>query len=390
MVAANRSATLARAAGVLLVALLILAFGLLPGARSAHAAPLEAVNAAPASAAVIVGGRALVSNTGGDNIRVRSGAGVAFEQVAEAHEGESLTVLAGPSQDRDGRLWYKVQAPGGAGWIAAEFLKPAAPEAPGAGAWPALRGSARVANTDGDPLRVRAAAERGGKVLATLPPGTEVAIKAGPTVDAEGIAWYQVQVLDSGLIGWAMAIYLSSQTAPRQATPAQDSAQRGAASPQPAPETAATGQSQAQAQPPSAEQVGGGAQTPGTPGTLGSQIASIGMQYVGTRYVFGGTSPAGFDCSGFMYYVLNKAGVRAGRTIPAQIESGRRISSDALRPGDLLFWSNTYKPGLSHAGIYVGNGKFVHSENERTGVIVSSMSNPYYASRFTAAVRPGE
>ena len=113
------------------------------------------------------------------------------------------------------------------------------------------------------------------------------------------------------------------------------------------------------------------------------------MKYLGARYRFGGSSPAtGFDCSGFVFYVLNSVGVFVGRDIFSQLNSGPRVSTSDLRPGDLLFFSNTYKRGLSHSGIYVGNGKFINAENERTGVVISELWSSYWASHFTAAVRP--
>src|SRR5438067_9997470 len=120
--------------------------------------------AANAAGSITVGGKALVTNTDGDTIRVREGAGTQYKQVAEAHEGQTVAVLAGPSKDAKGNVWYKVDAPNGAGWVLADFLtgkgtqasspkapQPAAPQAPKA----KLTGYARVANTDGDALRVR-------------------------------------------------------------------------------------------------------------------------------------------------------------------------------------------------------------------------------------------
>ncbi|HUP27834.1 MAG TPA: C40 family peptidase, partial [Chloroflexia bacterium] len=120
----------------------------------------------------------------------------------------------------------------------------------------------------------------------------------------------------------------------------------------------------------------------------GNSIVNNAMRYVGYRYRFGGTSPSGFDCSGFVYYVANKSGVRVGRDMYSQLNSGPRVSRSNLRPGDLVFFSNTYKRGLSHAGIYIGNGKFVHAENESTGVTVSSLNTSYWAAHYSAASRP--
>jgi cell wall-associated NlpC family hydrolase len=124
------------------------------------------------------------------------------------------------------------------------------------------------------------------------------------------------------------------------------------------------------------------------PTSRGQAIVATAQRYVGYRYRFGGTSPAGFDCTGFVYYVLNKAGVPVGRNMYSQYNSGPRVSTANMQPGDLVFFSNTYKRGLSHAGIYIGNGKFINAANESTGVTVSNLWSSYWASHFTAAVRP--
>ncbi|HKG25870.1 MAG TPA: NlpC/P60 family protein, partial [Thermomicrobiales bacterium] len=70
-----------------------------------------------------------------------------------------------------------------------------------------------------------------------------------------------------------------------------------------------------------------------------------------------------------------------------QVSAGRSVSQSALQPGDLVFFQNTYTWGLSHVGIYIGNGQFIHAENESTGVVISSLSSSYYSSRWYGAVR---
>jgi cell wall-associated NlpC family hydrolase len=72
----------------------------------------------------------------------------------------------------------------------------------------------------------------------------------------------------------------------------------------------------------------------------------------------------------------------------AQWASGPRISSKDLQPGDLVFFSNTYKRGLSHVAIYMGNGKIVHAENPGTGVTISDLWSDYYSAHYTGAIRP--
>src|SRR5262249_13683445 len=101
-------------------------------------------------------------------------------------------------------------------------------------------------------------------------------------------------------------------------------------------------------------------------GRGGANIVANAMQYGGFRYVFGGTSPAGFDCSGFVYYIHNASGSPVGRGMWQQYNGGAHIPMNALQPGDTLFFANTYMPGLSHDGIYIGGGQFVHASDERT------------------------
>jgi len=106
---------------------------------------------------------------------------------------------------------------------------------------------------------------------------------------------------------------------------------------------------------------------------------------IGTPYVFGGTSPYGFDCSGFTQYAFARAGVSLPRVADSQFYYGRQISMSQLRPGDLIFFT-TYEPGASHCGIYVGNGNFIHAGTS-TGVTVSSAFTGYWGARYYGACR---
>jgi cell wall-associated NlpC family hydrolase len=119
----------------------------------------------------------------------------------------------------------------------------------------------------------------------------------------------------------------------------------------------------------------------------GGTIVANAMKYVGYRYVFGGTSPAGFDCSGFVYYIHNHSGAPVGRGMWQQYNGGGHIPMSALQPGDTVFFANTYMPGLSHDGIYIGGGQFVHASDERTGVTVSSLYTGYWQSHYVGATR---
>jgi len=137
-----------------------------------------------------------------------------------------------------------------------------------------------------------------------------------------------------------------------------------------------------------------GSVTPARASTLdstearGSAIVGIAYKYVGYRYRYGGSSPKGFDCSGFTHYVYQSAGISIGRSAAAQYSSGKHISRANLQPGDLVFFANTYRRGISHAGIYVGNGKFINAANESTGVIVSNLNSGYWSAHYYGAARP--
>jgi cell wall-associated NlpC family hydrolase len=118
-------------------------------------------------------------------------------------------------------------------------------------------------------------------------------------------------------------------------------------------------------------------------------LVGVASKFLGSAYVWGGQSPRGFDCTGFTWYVYQQL----GRSIPlhdlwGQMQSGPRVSRTNLQAGDLVFFANTYMAGLSHVGIYIGGGRFIHAGSERTGVTVSSLSDAYWSPRYYGATRP--
>lgn len=115
------------------------------------------------------------------------------------------------------------------------------------------------------------------------------------------------------------------------------------------------------------------------------RVISESMNYLGVPYVFGGTSPSGFDCSGYVRFVFAQAGISLPRTADAQYEVGYAVSTDELRPGDLVFFS-TYEAGPSHVGIYLGDGNFINASSSR-GVSVASIYGGYWGSCYIGARR---
>ena len=118
-----------------------------------------------------------------------------------------------------------------------------------------------------------------------------------------------------------------------------------------------------------------------------SAVVRVAFNQVGARYVWGASRPGAFDCSGYTYYVMKQMGVTLPRTSRAQFGAGRAVSRSGLLPGDLLFFRGPSGSGIGHVGIYVGNNKMAHASTPSTGVIVSSLSERYYVSRYIGARR---
>ena len=115
------------------------------------------------------------------------------------------------------------------------------------------------------------------------------------------------------------------------------------------------------------------------------RIVQTAMDYIGVPYVFGGTSPGGFDCSGYVRYVFANAGIYLPRMADEQYEVGRPISTRELRAGDLVFFS-TYEPGPSHVGIYLSDGNFIHASSS-LGVSIASIYGYYWSDCYIGARR---
>ena len=130
-----------------------------------------------------------------------------------------------------------------------------------------------------------------------------------------------------------------------------------------------------------------------TASSSGNAIIDTAKQYLGTRYVYGGASPSGFDCSGFTMYVYSKHGYSLPHSATSQWQSGigtKVWSISALQPGDLVFFcdpSRSNGKACSHAGIYIGGGQFIHSSSSSSGgVIISNLTTGYYNNYFVGGI----
>ncbi len=121
-------------------------------------------------------------------------------------------------------------------------------------------------------------------------------------------------------------------------------------------------------------------------GSRAAAIVSTAKEYIGVPYRWAGTTPSGFDCSGFVQYVFKANGISLNRTAATQYAHGSYVAKSDLRAGDLVFFQNTYKAGISHVGIYIGSGQFIHASSSK-GVTISDLSSSYYVNHYYGARR---
>ena len=181
------------------------------------------------------------------------------------------------------------------------------------------------------PLRLRSGPGTRHAIITELPTGTRV------EASVQESGWWRVKTA-AGAVGWVAAEFVAP-----------------AAAPQP-------------------------------PGAGTSALVQLAMKLLGAPYAYGGTTPDGFDCSGYTSYVFRQVGVELPRTAAEQAALGQAVALADLRPGDLLFW-NTDGNGISHVGIYVGDDKFIHAENDDTGVVLTPVSKPWWSARYAGARR---
>jgi len=303
----------------------------------------------------------LLATTTSGNVNLRGGPSTRHTVIAKLPKATKLEVI-GQQDD-----WYRVAtAKGTIGWISDDFLTVEATQttapaeaAPAAATMPARAVTASVSL---------------GRTNLRKGPGTRYAsygkLAKGARVEvlSQNGNWYQVRA-PRGTVGWVARDLL---TIGSEAAPAATSA------------VPATAQAPATSVAPPARQNAGG--------TSGATTSRLALRYVGARYVWGGASPRGFDCSGLTQYVYRQVGVTLPHKASLQFSTryGQRVSSlGALAPGDLVFFVRTTPArGITHVGLYVGNGMMVTANTPRVGVQKVNVNGKYWRSRFAGGIRP--
>lgn len=222
-----------------------------------------------------------------------------------------------------GSGWYKVNYDGESGYMSANYLSFSETMDLTAQGW-----------VDGSDVRMRAAAGTDSEIVRVTTYGESVEILG---VDGE---WYKVSA--GGKTGYIRGDYVSfTEPDPSQAPAA---------------------------------------------GSIGEQIVAFAEQFLGTPYVWAGSSPSGFDCSGFVSYVFKNFGYTVNRTAASMYTNGVAVDKSELQIGDAVFFASSSE-SIGHVGIYIGDGEFIHSSSGCGYVTISGLDESYYSRMYVGARR---
>ena len=284
----------------------------------------------PTSAGSIAYGAATVSAS---SLNIRSGPGTEYDRVGSVPDNGIVVILEKTSDS-----WYKINYLGKVGYVSTDYLT---------NVLTAENFNAKGRVT-GDAVRMRSKPNTSSSVFGTYDEGTEM------NVIGINNGWYKVKY--DGNTGYLRSDYMEII---------------GSASSSSLPDSnlSSTNSSSSNS-------------------SLGHQIADYALQFVGYRYVYGAESPStGFDCSGLVYYVYGQFGYGLERRASLQYKNnGTPVSKSDLQPGDLVFFS-TNGSSVTHVGMYIGDGEFVHASTSTTGVIISSLNSAYYTRVWFGARR---
>jgi len=266
-------------------------------------------------------------------LNVRETAGTSAKVVAQFKYGVEVKVLDKANTD-DGSAWYKVNYGSTTGWVSGEYV------------------SFSNEPIDEGVVNVDVANIRSGPGLNY---GIVTQYKKGQKVNVYSWSgeWYKIKT-ENGDFAWIFGELLTTR---KSLIYDSTVASRG------------------------------GSASSETASTLGQKIVEYAKKFLGVKYVWGGTSPSGFDCSGLVQYVYRQFGIKLNRVAADQAKQGTTVSRSQLKPGDLVFFNTDSDSTIDHVGIYIGNNQFIHASMGRGKVLIDPLNSGYYSTRLVTAKR---
>ncbi len=262
----------------------------------------------------------------GSYVRMRSGASTSSSILGTYNSGTTMTVTGVSG------AWYKVSYNGTAGYVHSDYVSLSGVTSNG-GSTAGSNGSVK-----GSDVRMRSGPGTNYSILGTYNNGTPL------TITGTSGNWTAVTI--NGVKGYVNSTYVT--------TTKSDGGSTGSSTPS---------------------------------GSIGETIVATAKQYMGAPYVYGGMSPSGFDCSGFVNYVYKLCGYSMSRVASSIYNNnGTYVEKANLQLGDLVFFASN-SSSIGHVGIYIGNGQFIHSSSGAGCVVISDLSSSYYLKNYVGAKR---
>ena len=268
-----------------------------------------------------------------DVLNVRSGAGTKYSKISSLRKGDKITI----QETKNG--WHKFKMSNGkTGWVSSEYIKvSSSSSSSSSSSQSSIKNKIGVVNTSS--LNVRKGAGTNYSVIGSVKSGQKVGILSSKN------GWYNV-LLPNGSKGWVSGKYLNLIDGDPNSV----------------------------------------VQKPSASSSIAKKAVDLAKKQIGKPYEWGAEGPNSFDCSGLTYYVYKQNGVTLPRSSTSQATAGKSVSKSSLKEGDLVFF-NTNGKGISHVGIYIGDGKMVHSTKPGQPVKIDSINSSYYKARYVTARR---
>lgn len=272
-----------------------------------------------------------IGTTTGDSLNLRESSSTTSKVLAQIEKGTQVTIF----ESKDG--WYKVSFNNLAGWVSSEYIIVKDATVIGSGI------------ISGDNVNIRSGPSKSSEIVIRLSEGDKV------TVLSRSTDWYSIRT-SKGTSGWVNKDFIIIKN---------------------------SNSSRGEEEQPKTKELE-------SDSSAGSKVVEYAKKFLGVKYVYGGTSPKGFDCSGFTQYVLSNSGVDLERVAANQATQGTSVKRANLKAGDLVFFDTDGGHNyICHVGIYIGEGNFIHCSSGRSThrVTVSNLSEGFYSDSYMTARR---